>query len=75
MASELTVYGQPKYRAMQAALDKVGIHTCILWIGNKYQWIVNYEVQGEFIQRRSCNVRLTKLYNKHKADIEKDGNQ
>ncbi len=62
--------GSAKYRKLQAALDTIDIHTCILKIGkDKYQFIQNYEVKREYRQRRSCNLRLTKLYNTHKDRI------
>lgn len=60
---------------MQGALDRIDIHTSILKIGyRRYQFIVNYEVISEHRQRRSCNARLTKLYNEHQQRIDENGN-
>lgn len=68
--------GGSKYRRLMAGLDTIGITVCILKIGyRRYQWLVNYEVISEHRQRRTCNNKLVKLYNNHKGDIEKDGNQ
>ena len=59
--------GIEKYRAMQAELDIIGIHTSIVCNGSRsYQFMMNMQPVKQYTNRNSCNRYLAKL---HKQNI------